>query len=125
MNQSLMLVCDRYGHPITARGAVSSKTVSNERSQSREPDGSKARAYHGRIFQKAAIRSPIRRILIPIDAAQVQSADLKPILKVAQRFNAEVTLLHCYECPPSFQYAVGRPALTDVFLHSHRFDDLA
>jgi hypothetical protein len=86
MSRSLRLVCDRYGHLITARGAVSSKTLSNERSQSREQDGSKARADPDLIFQNAAAKSPIRRILIPIDATQVKSADLKPVLKVAQRF---------------------------------------
>ena len=117
MSQSLRLVCDRYGHLITARGAVSSKTLSNARSQSREQDGSKARADHGRIFQNAAAKSPIRRILIPIDATQMKSADLKPVLKVAQCFDAEVTLLHCYEIPLSFHYAVGRSALMDVVGH--------
>jgi nucleotide-binding universal stress UspA family protein len=43
-----------------------------------------------------------RRILIPIDATQVKSKDLKPVLEVAQRLDAEVTLLHCYEIPLSF-----------------------
>jgi len=59
-----------------------------------------------------------RRILIPIDATRVKSADLKPVLEVARRFDAEVTLLHCYEIPLSFHYAVGRSALTEVVLHS-------
>lgn len=63
-------------------------------------------------------QSPIRQILIPIDATQVKLADLKPVLRVAQRFDAEVTLLHCYEIPLSFHYAVGRSALMDVVLHS-------
>jgi nucleotide-binding universal stress UspA family protein len=63
-------------------------------------------------------QSPIRQVLIPIDATQVKTADLKPVLKVAQRFDAEVTLLHCYEIPLSFHYAVGRSALMDVVLHS-------
>ena len=69
------------------------------------------------IFQDVAAESPIRRILIPVDARQVKSADLRPVLKVAQRFDAEVTLLHCYEIPLSFHYAVGRPAIMDVILH--------
>ena len=63
-------------------------------------------------------KSPIRRILIPIEATQVKAADLKPVLKVAQHFDAEVMLLHCYEMPLSFHYAVGRSAITDVILHS-------
>ena len=58
-----------------------------------------------------------RRILTPIDATQVKSGDLKPVLEVAQRLDAEVTLLHCYEIPLSFHYAVGRSALMEVVLH--------
>ena len=58
-----------------------------------------------------------RRILIPIDATQVKSGDLKPVLEVAQRLDAELTLLHCYEIPLSFHYAVGRSALMEVVLH--------
>jgi nucleotide-binding universal stress UspA family protein len=47
----------------------------------------------------------------------VKPGDLKPILKVARRFEAEVTLLHCYSTPPSFDHAVGPSALDDVNLH--------
>ena len=47
----------------------------------------------------------------------MKAADLKPVLKVAQRFDAEVMLLHCYEIPLSFHYAVGRSALMDVIRH--------
>jgi nucleotide-binding universal stress UspA family protein len=72
---------------------------------------------HDLIFQNAAGRSPIRRFLIPIDALEVKPVDLKPILEVAERFNAEVTLLHCYEIPPSFDYAIGPSALIEVTLH--------
>jgi nucleotide-binding universal stress UspA family protein len=117
MNQSPRLGSDGYGHLISARGA-SSKTISSETSHSGEPDESEARPADDLIFQNAAAKSPIQRILIPIDATQVKAADLKPVLKVAQRFDAEVTLLHCYEIPLSFHYAVGRSALVDVALHS-------
>jgi len=50
----------------------------------------------------------------------VKPADLKPILDVALRFDAEITLLHCYSTPPSFDYAVGASALVDVTLHRNR-----
>ncbi len=118
MNHSPRLGSDRYGHLISARGGASWKTISSERSHSGEPDESEARPADDLIFQNAAAESPIRRILIPIDATQVKAADLKPVLKVAQRFDAEVTLLHCYEIPLSFHYAVGRSALMEVVLHS-------
>ena len=74
---------------------------------------------HGHLISafRGASAKTIRRILIPIDATRVKSADLKPVLKVAQRFDAEVTLLHCYEIPLSFHYAVGQSALTDITLH--------
>ncbi len=108
---------DRYGHLIRARGGASSKTISSERSHSGEPDESEARSTDDLIFENAAAKSPIRRILIPIDATQVKAADLKPVLKVAQRFDAEVMLLHCYEIPLSFHYAVGRSAIMDVIRH--------
>jgi nucleotide-binding universal stress UspA family protein len=81
-------------------------------------DESEARSTNDLIIANAAAKSPIRRILIPIDATQVKAADLKPVLKVAQRFDAEVTLLHCYEIPLSFHYAVGRSAIMDVIVHS-------
>jgi nucleotide-binding universal stress UspA family protein len=119
MNHSPRLGSDRYGHLISARGGASSKTISSKRSHSGEPDESEARPADDLIFrQNAAAKSPIRRILIPIDATRVKSADLKPVLKVAQRFDADVTLLHCYEIPLSFHYAVGRSALMEVVLHS-------
>jgi nucleotide-binding universal stress UspA family protein len=118
MNQLPRLGSDRYGHLISARGSASSKTISSETSHSGGPDESEARPADDLIFQNAAANSPIRRILIPIDAAQVKAADLKPALKVARRFDAEVMLLHCYEIPLSFHYAVGRSAIMDVIVHS-------
>jgi nucleotide-binding universal stress UspA family protein len=59
----------------------------------------------------------VRQILVPIDAAYVEAADLKPILRVARRFSAEVTLLHCYSAPPSFDYVVGPSAMVELSLH--------
>ena len=68
-------------------------------------------------MQTAAAKPPVRRILIAIDADHVKPADLKPILKVARHFDAEVTLLHFYSTPPSFDYAVGPSALMEINLH--------
>jgi nucleotide-binding universal stress UspA family protein len=71
-------------------------------------------------LQTAAENPPIQRILVPIDATHVKPTDLDPILKAARRFDAEITLLHCYSTPPSFDYAVGASALADVTLHRNR-----
>jgi hypothetical protein len=59
------------------------------------------------LLQTVTQKSTIRRILVRIDATHVRPVDLKPILKVARPFAAEVTLLHCYSTPASFGYAVG------------------
>jgi hypothetical protein len=116
MDQWLGLSSDRYGHQITLGGGVASKITSFEVSHSAGPESEEPPA-HELIIQNAAGRSPIRRILIPIDAVHVKLLDLKPILNLAQHFDAEVTLLHCYEIPLSFHYAVGWSALMDVSLH--------
>ena len=97
-------------------GGVSSKITSFEVSRSVGPESEEPPA-HDLIIQNAAGRSPIRRILIPIDAVHVKLLDLKPILNLAQHFDADVTLLHCYEIPLSFHYAVGWSALMHVSLH--------
>jgi nucleotide-binding universal stress UspA family protein len=132
MNQWISLNCDRYGHLITAVGGSSSKmnrsrrvpsakqiTPALEMAQSAESKSEKLTPNDSQL-QTATQKSPIRRILVPIDVTRVKPADLKPILTVARRFDAEITLLHCYSTPPSFDYAVGASALIDVTLHRNR-----
>ena len=117
VDQWLGLSSDRYGHLATAGGGAAAKTRPLEISHSAEPDELGGPLAHDLIFQNAAARSLIRRFLVPIDALEVKPVDLKPILKVAERFDAEVTLLHCYEIPMSFDFAVGASALMEVTLH--------
>jgi nucleotide-binding universal stress UspA family protein len=95
------------------------KAVRVTMAQSAESKSGRPIPYDSRL-QTAAQKSPIRRILVPIDATHVKPADLNPILKVARRFDAEITLLHCYSTPPSFGYAVGASGLADVTLHRNR-----
>jgi nucleotide-binding universal stress UspA family protein len=59
----------------------------------------------------------IRRILVPVDAVHTSLIDLAPVLSMACRFGARVTLLHCYTVPPSFDFAIGRPGIRDLSLH--------
>ncbi len=132
MNQWFSLNCDRYGHLIADVGRSSSKINSSRQVQSSgqitraarvaqfaESKSEKPTPYDS-LLKTAAQKSPIRRILVPIDATHVKPADLKPILKIARRFDAEITLLHCYSTPSSFDYAVGASALVDVTLHRNR-----
>jgi nucleotide-binding universal stress UspA family protein len=132
MNKWTTLQCDRYGHVTTpaetaiprvdslsevsnpANTALACSGVESAERELKQPTPSDS-LPHTRIGPL-----PIRRILVPIDADRVKSSDLKPILKVARRFDAEVTLLHCYSTPPSFDYAHGPSALTEVSLHRDR-----
>ena len=63
--------------------------------------------------------APIRRIVVPIDAIQTKLSDLRPILLMARRLGAGVTLLHCYVAPPSFDFAASGCAVAE--LKSHRW----
>jgi len=69
---------------------------------------------------EAPIASPIRRIVVPIDAIQTKLSDLLPILLMAYRLGARVTLLHCYVPPPSFDFAMGSGAVSELALHRWR-----
>src|ERR1700730_719236 len=68
MDQWLNLSCDRYGHLVTARGGAFSKIRSFKVSHSGEPNVLGEPSARDFIFRNTAARSPIRRILIPIDA---------------------------------------------------------
>ena len=70
--------------------------------------------------QTAPISTPIRRILVPVDAIQTKLSDLRPILLMARGLGASVTLLHCYVAPPSFDFAVGDRAVAELALHRWR-----
>jgi hypothetical protein len=129
MNHRFSSNRDRYGHLIAAVGGSSSKidqscdvldheeTTLNLRSVQSAARRLEKPAPFDSQSQTAVEKSPIRRILVPIDAAYAEAADLKPILRVARRFEAEVTLLHCYSTPPSFDYVVGPSALMELSLH--------
>jgi nucleotide-binding universal stress UspA family protein len=128
MNKWLSATCDRFGHLITVEteSATTNRLFEAPRSGQIElapriaPSAERASKQpmpRDPLARVAQQRSPIRRILIPIDANHAKPADLKPILKFARQCDAEVTLLHCYTTPPSFDYAVGASALMDVALH--------
>ena len=70
--------------------------------------------------QAAPNSATIRRILVPIDAIQTKLSDLRPILQMAWRLRACVTLLHCYVPPPSFDFAAGDGSIKELALHRWR-----
>jgi nucleotide-binding universal stress UspA family protein len=131
MKKWLSATCDRFGHLITVETA---STATNrlfgaprfEQIELAPPAASATERVaeqsirHDSPTRVSERRSPIRRILVPIDANHTRPADLKPILKFARQCDAEVTLLHCYTTPPSFDYVVGASALMDVTLHRNR-----
>lgn len=125
MNGWLSLTCDRYGHLVTTMGGSSGKSSRSLVTTDAGPIGLGAQAARpvetelsdNSLFQSAGGKSPIRQILVPIDADCVRPEDLKPILKMARHLDAQITLLHCYTTPPSFDYAVGTSAMMEVSLH--------
>jgi nucleotide-binding universal stress UspA family protein len=70
--------------------------------------------------QTISSKSEIHQILVPVDAIHTKLSDFSPILRMARRLEATVTLLHCYVAPPSFDFAVGDAALAEVSLHCRR-----
>jgi nucleotide-binding universal stress UspA family protein len=127
MKQWFNANCDRYGHLITDVG-VSQLDGLFDLPKAEQialiPEVAQLAAknvespnLHQSPRQNTKEYSPIRKILIPVDAEHAKATDLKPILKFARRFDAEVILLHCYATPPSFDYALGPTALTEVSLH--------
>jgi nucleotide-binding universal stress UspA family protein len=129
MNKLPTLQCDRYGHvfPVAEAPVPRVDTLHSPRKTGPVspglPPAEHKPAQPAPSDSSPKTRSgplPIRRILVPIDADRVKSSDLKPILKVARGFDAEVTLLHCYSTPPSFDYVHGPSALREVSLHRAR-----
>jgi len=128
MNKWFSATCDRHGHLITL-GGLSTATnallapptaeqvelvppvAASNQKDLKQPTSLDA------LFRTGVQGQPIRRILIPVDANHARLSDLKPILKLARHCDAQVTLLHCYTTPPSFECAEGSSALMEVTLH--------
>ena len=72
---------DRYGHSVTP-GSRPSKIGPLQNSSFAEPDELGKPGAHDSVIENTAVKSPIRRILIPIDAVHVKLLDLKPILNL-------------------------------------------
>jgi hypothetical protein len=128
MNEWFSPTCDRLSHPVTVEtvSTATNRLFEAPRTEQIElappiapsaENASDQPTSRDPLTRIAEQGSPIRRILIPMDANHTVPADLKPILKFARQCDAEVTLLHCYSTPPSFDYAVGPSAQMDISLH--------
>jgi nucleotide-binding universal stress UspA family protein len=56
-------------------------------------------------------------MLVPVDAEHTKPADLTRAIQLGRRFDAQITLLECYEPPRSCFYAIGKKAMHDVIHH--------
>jgi len=124
MKHSFNPTCDRHGHIITGVG-ISPQVIAPFVFPTAEEmaflpgtaSGSVSaphRRFDESISKKTKVPFRIRKILVPIDSQHTELADLKRVIQLAQRLNAQVTLLHCYEAPRSFTYAKGDSGFDDV-----------
>ena len=117
--------CDRHGHLLTGVGGspqvmapfvfptaeemaiFPGGAVNGSASTGHgQPNGSRSKE------RKMVFR--IRKILVPVDSEHTKAADLKRVIQLARRLDAEITLLQCYEAPRSFSYAKGESGFDDV-----------
>jgi nucleotide-binding universal stress UspA family protein len=117
MKHSFNPTCDRYGHLLTGLGGspqVMAPFVFPTAEEMAFLPGTRnggALAVHrqasGSMSKRRKVPFRIGKILVPVDSQNTKPADLKRVIQLARRLNAEITLLHCYEPPRSFSYAKG------------------
>jgi nucleotide-binding universal stress UspA family protein len=121
MTQLSRPTCDRHGHVIVPNRMAAEKRNDPHDCPSRKSSQPtripKIAREKQRSSGKVATGSPIKQILVPIDAVYTNIAKVKPVLRFAQRFGATVTLLHCYATPRSFSFLRGPSALAEVIYH--------
>jgi len=76
-----------------------------------------SREVGGHMSKKGKVAFRIRKILVPVDSGHTEPADLKRVIQLARRLDAQITLLHCYEVPRSFFYAQGGSAFDGIIRH--------
>jgi nucleotide-binding universal stress UspA family protein len=119
MTQPFHPTCDRHGHVIVPNESPIAKK------EARRPWRGLTRSRPTRIRKTAgepvlsssAAKSPIRQILVPIDAIHTKVTDLEPVFRFTPHWDAEVTFLHCYVTPRSFSFLRGPSTLAEVLSH--------
>ena len=115
--------CDRYGHMLTGVGGspqvMAPFVFPTVEEMAIFPGGAAvASTGHGQSngsrSKERKIGFRVRKILVPVDSEHTKAADLKRVIQLARRLDAEITLLQCYEAPRSFSYAKGESGFADV-----------
>ena len=125
MKHSFNPTCDRYGHILTGLGGspqvmapfvfpTAEEMAFFTGSAGNESDLTGQRPRDGSRSKERKVVFRIRTILVPVDSERTKPADLKRVIQLARRLDAQITLLHCYQAPRSFSYAKGESACDDV-----------
>jgi hypothetical protein len=121
MAQPSCITCDRHGHVVVAKkrpaAKIKSIRASSDVKLARSNRTARATARKGLLGSDTTTDSPVKQILIPIDAIHANLPDLRPVLQLARRFNAAVMLLHCYSTPRCFSFARGPSAFAEAIRH--------
>jgi len=128
MKGSVSPTCDRYGHILTGIGgspqAMAPFVLPTAEEIALFPAGTgnglASTGYEQRNGSRSRERKVgfrIRKILIPVDSEHTKPADLKRVIQLARKLDAQITLLHCYETPRSFFYAHGDFGFDDIIRH--------
>lgn len=119
--------CDRHGHILTGLG-VSPEVMEPFVFPTAEEmaflpgvaNGSISGPYPeitGDLPKRRKVPFRIRKILVPVDSDHTKPADLKRVIQLARRLDAQITLIDCYEAPRSFFYARGDSSFARIIRH--------
>ncbi|PWT86100.1 MAG: hypothetical protein C5B58_01965 [Acidobacteria bacterium] len=119
--------CGRYGHIFTGPGGSpqimapfvfpTAEDMAFLPGPGKGSVSSPYRRLNGSMSKKRTAPFRIGKILVPIDSQHTKLIELKRVIQLARRLNAQITLLHCYEAPHSFSYVQGACAFEDVVRH--------
>jgi nucleotide-binding universal stress UspA family protein len=128
MRGSFSPTCDRYGHILTGIGGSPQAMAPFVFPTAEEialftggtGNGHASTGYGasgGSRSKERKVNFRIRKILVPVDSEHTQLVDLKRVIHLARRLDAQITLLHCYEAPGNLFYAQGDSAFDDIIRH--------
>ena len=119
--------CDRHGHILTGIGGApqlmapfvfpTAEEMAFLLGAPNDSVSAPSREVGGYVSKKKTVPFRIRKILVPVDSGHTEPADLKRVIQLARRLDAQITLLHCYEAPRSFFYAQGGSAFDGIIRH--------
>jgi nucleotide-binding universal stress UspA family protein len=128
MKGSFNPTCDRHGHMLAGVGGSPQVTAPFICPSAQEiallpgtaqlaPSTVRPRQRKRSAPRKRKNTLKIRKMLVPVDAEHTKPADLTRAIQLGRRFDAQITLLECYEPPRSCSHAIGKKAMDDVIQH--------